>query len=177
MSDYEDVNPNEVKSNYYEMLGVARTATTDEIKRAYRKAALRLHPDHNKHPDATAMFQKLTEAHQVLSDPKKREYYNKYGEVDDEMDGESFDQAYDHWRQVFPKITPEDIENYRKEYVGSSMEEEDIITAYNRCQGDMTLIHQCVPFASSDAIDRLYNTLKDLLTKKKNRKKILKNVA
>lgn len=176
MSDYEDVNPNEVKSNYYEMLGVARTATTDEIKRAYRKAALRLHPDHNKHPDATAMFQKLTEAHQVLSDPKKREYYNKYGEVDDEMDGESFDQAYDHWRQVFPKITPEDIENYRKEYVGSSMEEEDIITAYNRCQGDMTLIHQCVPFASSDAIDRLYNTLKDLLTKKKIEKKFSKTL-
>mmetsp|Transcript_270 Transcript_270/g.561 ORF Transcript_270/g.561 Transcript_270/m.561 type:complete len:286 (+) Transcript_270:24-881(+) len=156
------------KRDLYDVLGCSRDASPTDIKRAYRKAALRLHPDHNKSPDATVMFQKLSEAHQVLSDPKKREYYDKYGETDDDFTGgESYDQAYAHWRSVFPKITPEDIENYRKEYIGSELEIEDIIAAYNRCEGDMALVYECVPFASADSIQRIYDSLLKLLEENK----------
>jgi len=67
--------------DYYETLGVPRNATTDEIKRAYRKLALQYHPDRNKSPGAEEKFKKISEAYAVLSDPEKRRIYDMYGTV------------------------------------------------------------------------------------------------
>ncbi len=70
------------REDYYEILGVPRNATQEEIKRAYRKLARKYHPDLNpgdKH--AEEMFKKIQEAYRVLSDPKLREQYDRYGTV------------------------------------------------------------------------------------------------
>lgn len=67
------------KRDYYEVLGVQRNATTDEIKRAFRKLAMKYHPDRNKEKDAEAKFKEVNEAYQVLSDDKKRQIYDQYG--------------------------------------------------------------------------------------------------
>jgi molecular chaperone DnaJ len=67
--------------DYYEVLGISRTATVEEIKSAYRKCALKYHPD--RHPenkaDAEVKFRESTEAYSVLSDPQKRQVYDTYG--------------------------------------------------------------------------------------------------
>ncbi len=67
------------KRDYYEVLTVTRTASDDDIKKAYRKLALQYHPDRNNAPEATEMFKEATEAYQVLSDAEKRTMYDRFG--------------------------------------------------------------------------------------------------
>jgi molecular chaperone DnaJ len=69
----------ESKRDYYEVLGVDRSATRDQIKQAYRQLALRYHPDRNKAPDAAEKFREIAEAYAVLSDDAKRREYDATG--------------------------------------------------------------------------------------------------
>jgi Ca-activated chloride channel family protein len=67
--------------NFYEILGIPRNATTEDIRRAYRRAAQRLHPDINVRPGDTELFMHATEAYEVLSDPEKRSEYDAHLET------------------------------------------------------------------------------------------------
>lgn len=66
--------------DYYGVLGLQKGANDDDIKKAYRKMALKYHPDKNKAPGAEEKFKEIAEAYEVLSDKKKRDVYDRYGE-------------------------------------------------------------------------------------------------
>lgn len=66
--------------DYYKILGIKKGATDDDIKKAYRKLALKYHPDKNKAPGAEEKFKEVAEAYEVLSDKKKRDVYDQFGE-------------------------------------------------------------------------------------------------
>ncbi|KTD15042.1 DnaJ C-terminal domain-containing protein [Legionella israelensis] len=89
--------------DYYKIMGIDRSATQEDIKRAYRKLARKYHPDVSSEPDAEVKFKELGEAYEVLKDPEKRAKYDKYGQYWQEQSqrqsagqqqyGYSFDEA------------------------------------------------------------------------------------
>ena len=64
--------------DYYKILGIAKGATDDEIKKAYRKMAVKWHPDKNKSPEAEEKFKDIAMAYDVLKDKKKRDLYGRF---------------------------------------------------------------------------------------------------
>lgn len=72
--------------DYYKTLGIPKGSNEEEIKKAYRRMALRFHPDKNKDPSAEEKFKEIAEAYEVLSDPKKRVVYDQLGEEGEDGD-------------------------------------------------------------------------------------------
>ncbi|MDX2001496.1 MAG: molecular chaperone DnaJ [Chitinophagales bacterium] len=93
-----------MKRDYYEILGVSRTATEIEIKKAYRKVALQYHPDRNPdNPDAEHKFKEAAEAYEVLSDGDKRSRYDRFGHngVKGNAGGPSMDDIFSNFGDIF----------------------------------------------------------------------------
>ncbi|KAJ5469436.1 hypothetical protein N7539_009054 [Penicillium diatomitis] len=110
------VPQSELKTDYYELLGITRGATDDEIKKAYRRKALELHPDRNygNVEEATRLFAEVQSAYEVLADPQERAWYDSHKEVFLGTNGSSEDQhSYDirlttaeDVLKVFSKFSP-----------------------------------------------------------------------
>lgn len=67
------------RRDYYKVLGIARGASTDDVRKAYRQLARQCHPDVNKSPDAEERFKEINEAYEVLSDQEKRATFDRFG--------------------------------------------------------------------------------------------------
>ena len=106
--------------DYYDVLGIAKTASQDEIKKAYRKLARKHHPDVNHgNYEAAEKFKELNEAHEVLSDPEKRKKYDQFGSDWQHYQGEGGrpeDFNWSNWQSsqdqssTYRTVTPEEFE-------------------------------------------------------------------
>ncbi|XP_051242469.1 dnaJ homolog subfamily B member 14 [Dicentrarchus labrax] len=97
--------------DYYEVLGVSKEVGEDELKKAYRKLALKFHPDKNHAPGATEAFKKIGNAYAVLSNPDKRRQYDLTGGEEPSSPGHSHGGGFDFHRGFEADITPEDLFN------------------------------------------------------------------
>jgi molecular chaperone DnaJ len=85
----------QMKRDYYEVLGVSKTSSEEEVKRAFRRKAMDYHPDRNKNTDASERFKEVNEAYQVLSDPDQRKRYDRFGHAGVGANGGGFGRGFE----------------------------------------------------------------------------------
>ncbi|KAI0872134.1 hypothetical protein GGS24DRAFT_491694 [Hypoxylon argillaceum] len=134
--------------NPYEVLGLERTATADQVKSAYRKLALKNHPDkvsEDQKQQAHETFQSIAFAYAILSDPTRRKRYDETGSTSESaVDSDGFNWS-DFYREQFRDAISEDaIEKFAKQYRGSDEERDDILIAYEEHEGNMDAIYETV---------------------------------
>ncbi|KAJ2857809.1 hypothetical protein J3B02_000748 [Coemansia erecta] len=160
----------------YTLLRVSRSATPDELRKAYRKTALLTHPDKWAHLDPTsteaktktAEFQQIGFAYSVLKDPKRRKIYDQTGsfaEIPDVIEeGKDWD-AY--FRELWSGVVDADtIEQFSRSYKGSDEERRDIVAAYNTHDGDLDLIFTEVMLAEVSDEPRFVEIIEECIRQK-----------
>ncbi|KAF9679687.1 hypothetical protein SADUNF_Sadunf06G0040400 [Salix dunnii] len=147
---------------FWLVLGVEKAASQQEIKRAYYKLALRLHPDKNPgDEDAKEKFQQLQKVISILGDEEKRAVYDQTGCVDDtDLAGDVVQNLKDFFRTFYKKVTEADIEEFEANYRGSDSEKKDLIDLYKEWQGNMSRIF-CSMLCSDPKLDS--HRFKDIL--------------
>eukprot|EP00587_Corethron_hystrix_P008872 CAMPEP_0113319934 /NCGR_PEP_ID=MMETSP0010_2-20120614/13932_1 /TAXON_ID=216773 ORGANISM="Corethron hystrix, Strain 308" /NCGR_SAMPLE_ID=MMETSP0010_2 /ASSEMBLY_ACC=CAM_ASM_000155 /LENGTH=300 /DNA_ID=CAMNT_0000177591 /DNA_START=85 /DNA_END=984 /DNA_ORIENTATION=+ /assembly_acc=CAM_ASM_000155 len=153
-------------ANLYGILGLAESGRSEEIsqsmiKKAYHKTALKYHPDKQQGKngvdleDATKMFQAVTAAFQILSDPERRSEYDATGSFgdDDFADGNVTDWLR-YFRKIFRRVETEDIEAFEKTYKGSEEERADVIRYYEVTKGNLHKMLDCVMLSNEEDLPR-----------------------
>ncbi|KAG8070146.1 hypothetical protein GUJ93_ZPchr0006g44677 [Zizania palustris] len=141
-------------NSLYEIIGVERTASQQEIKKAYHKLALRLHPDKNPgDSEAKDKFQQLQKVISILGDEEKRALYDETGIVDDDaLVGEAADKIREYFRAVYKKVNEADIEEFEAKYRGSDSEKKDLKDLYTKIKGNMNRLF-CSMICSDPKLD------------------------
>ena len=147
----EDITVDEAPTSIdpYAVLSLSKDATQDQIKSAYRKAALKSHPDKappEEKEAANINFQEIAFAYAILSDERRRRRYDTTGRTEESLnlEDDDFDWTTFYREQFANVVTTEAIEKFAQEYKGSEEEREHLLTAYEECEGDMNKIYQRV---------------------------------
>jgi len=146
----------------YEILGIDKSASETEIKKAYRVRALQCHPDKNPSEEAKVNFQKLVTAYNILKDPESRKLYDESGFIE----GEGFDRAADFFRTKFGRISEQDIFDFEKKYKKSIEEIEDVKTYYLQNNGDISKLLEWIPLSEPDEVERFIAIADNLIRTK-----------
>ncbi|MED6158027.1 Chaperone protein dnaJ 6, variant 2 [Stylosanthes scabra] len=157
-----DSEPNNNHQTLYQVLGVERTASQQEIKKAYYKLALRLHPDKNPgDEEAKEKFQQLQKVISILGDEEKRALYDQTGCVDDvDLSSDAVQNLSEFFRTMYKQVTEADIEEFEANYRGSDSEKNDLIDLYKKCKGNMDRLF-CSMLCSDPKFDS--HRFKDIL--------------
>lgn len=140
--------------DYYEVLGVTKESTDSEIKKAYKKLALQMHPDKNKAPGSVEAFKAIGNAVAVLTDPEKRKSYDLYGKDEQQhvRRGNNFHQSgfrtheYAYARGFESEFTAEELFNM---FFGGGFPQQAAQTRYRRQHQ-----HEAQTVSASDVTDR-----------------------
>ncbi|ETI20654.1 hypothetical protein G647_06996 [Cladophialophora carrionii CBS 160.54] len=155
----------------YEVLHVPTSATPDEIKSAYRKLALKHHPDKARAEDretAHKTFQEIAFAYAILSDERRRKRFDATGNT---AESANFDDDDFNWVDFFREqsenvVRGEMIEQVKKEYQGSDEERDDVLAAYEQNEGDMDAVFESVMCSEVLADEeRFRNIIKDAIAR------------
>jgi DnaJ family protein C protein 9 len=135
----------------YTTLNLDKTATNDQIRSAYRKAALKHHPDKappSEKETAHTKFQEIAFAYAILSDERRRKRYDVTGRTEESLDGEDGEEGFDwvsFYREQFRNaVTFKAIEAFAEEYRGSEEEREVVLEIYTKYEGKMEKLYQNV---------------------------------
>ncbi|KAI0164194.1 DnaJ domain-containing protein [Xylariaceae sp. FL1272] len=149
----------------YEVLGLERTATADQVKSAYRKLALKNHPDkvsEGKKTEAHAIFQSIAFAYAVLSDPTRRKRYDETGSTSESIvDADGFSWSDFYREQFCDAISSDAIAKFEAQYKGSDEERDDILVAYEEHEGDMDAIYEHVMLSNVLKDDERFRSIID----------------
>lgn len=150
-------------TDFYEVLSVNINATEKEIKKAYHKLSLLVHPDRvdeSQKEIATEKFKVLGKIHSILQDSNSRKIYDDCGDFDEE------DSAFnwkEYWFAMFKKIELKDIQNYEMEYIGSETEIRDIKRAYESTKGNMGIMLEMIPFSNCDSEPKIIEIVRKMV--------------
>ncbi|KAJ9612924.1 hypothetical protein H2200_002865 [Cladophialophora chaetospira] len=133
----------------YEVLHLSRAASADDVKSAYRKLALKHHPDKARSEDresAHKTFQEIAFAYAILSDERRRKRYDATGNIAESANLDDDDFSWvDFFREQSENVVRGDmIEQVKKEYQGTEEEREDVLAAYEQGDGDMDAVFESV---------------------------------
>ncbi|KAL8418668.1 hypothetical protein RB594_002039 [Gaeumannomyces avenae] len=149
----------------YEELGLERSATADQVKAAYRKAALKHHPDKvaaDKKAEAHAKFQSIAFANAILSDPARRKRYDETGSTSDSIvDSDGFSWSDYFAEQFRDAISSDAIERFASAYKRSDEERDDLMVAYEEGEGDMEHVYEVVMLSDPLADDDRFRAIID----------------
>lgn len=147
----EDISIDEAPTTIdpYAVLSVAQDANPDQIKTAYRKAALKYHPDKASEADKAAAhtkFQEITFANAILSDERRRKRYDVTGRTEEslDLDDDTFDWVSYYREQYKDVVTADVIEGFASQYKGSEEEKRDVLSWFEKCEGKMTKLYKNV---------------------------------
>ncbi|KAF1923168.1 DnaJ-domain-containing protein [Didymella exigua CBS 183.55] len=172
-SDDEDIGDEEdgpPTINPYEVLGLDREATADDVKKAYRKMALKHHPDkaaEGEKQTANKKFQEIAFAYAILSDDRRRKRYDLTGSTAESLeDDEDFDWLSFYRGQFENVINEEAIHKLSNEYKSSEEERRDLLTAYKKYKGSLDHMYEAIML--SDILvddDRFREMIDDAISK------------
>ncbi|KAL7622077.1 hypothetical protein AAE478_007578 [Parahypoxylon ruwenzoriense] len=156
----------------YEVLALERTANEGQIKSAYRKLALKNHPDkvpEDQKQKAHEAFQSIAFAYAVLSDPARRKRYDETGSTSESiLDSDGFSWT-DFYRSQFDAATlSKAVEEFAKEYKGSDEEKDDLLAAYREHKGKMSKIYETVLLSDVQEDDERFRAIIDEAIAKKD---------
>ncbi|KAG2413452.1 hypothetical protein HFD88_002641 [Aspergillus terreus] len=151
MSQDEEIDiPSEppVDTDLYEVLGVQNDATPEQIKSAYRKQALKHHPDKapaGSKEEANHKFQQIAFAYAILSDARRRQRFDLTGSTAEAVDEDDNFNWVDFYREQFSSaIDTGALDQLKQEYQGSDEEERDVLAAFEKYRGDMDKVYESV---------------------------------
>ncbi|KAF2830806.1 DnaJ-domain-containing protein [Ophiobolus disseminans] len=149
----------------YEVLGLEAEATADDVKKAYRKLALKHHPDKaaaDQKEAANKKFQEIAFAYAVLSDDRRRKRYDLTGSTAETLEDDDDFNWLSFYREQFENVVTEDaIKNLSNEYKGSANERRDLLNAYTKGKGNLSNVYASVMLSDILADDDRFRQILD----------------